>query len=325
MRVILFGGTDLTRAVAEHVLRHDLELVGVVTVPRRFSISYRREGVDNVRYGDMSSWGAGHAIPTHEHADLDETISFCERVRGEFALVAGWYHMLPRKLRNVFPIGCAAIHASLLPRFRGGAPLNWAILLGETETGVSMFRLEDEVDAGPLYGQKAFPIGPRATIRDLVLAAEAASIDLLDDVLPKLLEDACELRPQTGKPSYSLMRFPEDGAIDWSQPARAIDRLIRAVTRPYPGAFTVKGGRYVWIWEAEPAPHDVVIHGAPGQIARLPDDIDPYVVTGAGALLLRDVTDEDGTSILPELRRAAHQRFDAVVGALPRRLAGVGP
>lgn len=323
MRVVLFGGTDLTHAVANQILRHDINIAGVVSVPRRFSISYRRAGVDNVRYGDMRDWATRHSIPSHEYGDLTETISFCKRVGGNFALAAGWYHMLPLRLRNLFPIGCAGIHASLLPRFRGGAPLNWALLSGETETGVSMFQLEGEVDSGPLYGQKAFPIGPRATIRDLVLAAQVAAVELLDDVLPKLVRNTCELFPQAGRTSYSLMRFPEDGAIDWRRPASAIDRLIRAVTRPYPGAFTAKDGRHIWVWEAEPAPDDVIIHGAPGQIARVPGEADPYVVTGAGALVLRDVTGEDGASLLPELQRAGHQRFDTVPRPLRRPSADI--
>ncbi len=314
MRLILFGATGVSRAVADRILGLGVELVGVVYGAPSFSISYRPQGVTNVRYADMGAWAESHGIPARLHADVDDTVAFCAPLNPDLGLVAGWYHLLPRKLREVFGKGCVGAHASLLPKFRGGAPLNWALHAGETETGVTLFQLDGGVDAGPIYAQRSFPIGPRAEIGELVTAADQAILELVTDVLPKIADGTIEPVPQTGEPSYSLMRFPEDGIVDWRQPAVHLDRLVRSVSRPYPGAWATMGDDELVIWRAEPL-HSPVVYGVAGQIARLPGEPDPCVVTGEGSLVLREVTDRAGADALDRVRRAAHRRFALFPGA----------
>jgi methionyl-tRNA formyltransferase len=183
------------------------------------------------------------------------------------------------------------------------------MLARDSRTGVTLFELADGIDDGPVYGRSAFPIGERARISDLVAAAESATLELLDAHLPALARGEAEATAQDGEPSYGLQRRPEDGRVDWRLPVDEIDLLIRAVGRPYPGARAQFEEEDLVVWEAEPRRDGPVVLGAPGQIARLPGEDDPCVVTGDGVLVLRDVTGADGESRLDVLRGAANRRF----------------
>lgn len=308
MRVLLLGGTDLTLAAGERLRSIGVGVAGVVYVPKQFAISYRPTPLQSSRFADLQSWCANAAIPAREYTGVDSIIDHAREVNADFALAAGWYHMIPRHVRQVFARGCAGLHGSLLPKLRGGAPLAWAILSGESQTGMTLFELGDGIDDGAIYGQRSFPIGPRARVGELVRAAEAAALDLIADCLPRIADASLTPTPQSGVASYGLQRGPTDGRINWQLPAEEIDRLIRAVGRPYPGATTTFDGQDCLIWDAEPLAAPVIL-GSPGQIARIPERAEPCVVTGRGALVIRDVTDRDGASLLPLLQRSANQRL----------------
>lgn len=306
--VYIFGGTDLTLDVADAVRTLGMGVVGVCHPGREFEISWSPVPVRNVRHADVDGWCRAHgaeSIPFESNADL------AGRLAGraaDFAIAAGWYHVIPRAVRARFARGCAGVHASLLPKLRGGAPLNWAILLGFETTGVSLFEMNDEIDAGPLYGQVGIPIGPRTDVGDLVEAAAGATRSLVESCLPRIADGSLVPAAQRGTPSYGLQRCPADGAIDWRRPASGIDRLVRAVTRPYPGATTAIDGRTVTVWKAEPAAVDV--HGAPGQIWAPAGATAPCVVTGDGALAIGDACLDDGADAVPILRGMNQRRFD---------------
>jgi methionyl-tRNA formyltransferase len=308
MRVVVFGGTDLSLAVLEAIEKLRIGLAGVVHVGEDVKISYAPEGMRSARYADVAGWAEQHGVPALEWDGQESATAFVRDVGGEFGLAAGWYHMLGAELRDSFAMGCAGLHASLLPRLRGGAPLNWAILSGATETGVSMFMLGAGVDDGPLLGQRSFAIGPRATIAELVDLARDASLELVREVLPAVAGGTLKPTPQVGTPTYGQQRRPEDGRIEWSRSAEEIDRLVRAVGRPYPGAFTYLDGEQVTIWAAEPMT-DVEVLGSPGQLWRS-DGGEIGVVTGSGVLMIRDATGESSASVLDALRSASNRRFD---------------
>jgi methionyl-tRNA formyltransferase len=308
MRVLLLGGTDFTLAIAERLSALGLGPAGVVHLPETVRISYRPQGLTNVRHADLAGWCGARNVPALGFTDNAAIAEFGKRIGADLLLVAGWYHMVPAELRTRFPRGALGLHASLLPELRGGAPLNWAILNGLSETGISLFALGDGVDDGPLYGQRRVAIAPRATIGELVASVEAAALELVAECLPAIAAATLQPRPQTGTPSYGLQRSPEDGRINWRQSADAIDRLVRAVGRPYPGAFAELQGERIVIWRTEPKSEPKVL-GAPGQIARLAGESDPAVITGTGFLFIRDATQADGQDALPTLQRAANQRF----------------
>ena len=295
-------------AVARQLAKDGIDLAGVVHLGRSIPISYNKAGIENYRYGDIAQWCGDSGIPHRQFESSGQVEAFAREVDGDFLLVAGWYHLVAARLRSLFEKGAAGLHASLLPKLRGGAPLPWAILSGADNTGVSMFALTDEVDAGELYGQREIAIGPRSSVTDLVGAVEAASLSLVVECLTAVGNGTMKTRPQTGTPTFCLQRTPEDGRIDWRQSAKSIDRLVRAVSKPYPGAFSDFDGRRVIVWKSEAPSGPLSVLGAPGQLARLPEEADPIVVTGDGYLVIR-AAEIDGQDAIPLLRKSSNMRF----------------
>ena len=253
MRIVFFGASELGHSCYKLILDHKLcDVVGMFTIPQEFKISYSKRPVRNYLYADFHNLANEYHIPIIE---VTEKMSFYRdqvaALNPDFLLVIGWYYMIPRSLREVAPKGCAGIHASLLPKYRGGAPLVWAMINGEKETGVSFFYLVDEADAGDIIAQKRFPIEQSDTIRDLLAKTESASHEILLEMLPKIADGTAPRTPQNHAEATTVpQRKPEDGLIDWSWSAERIQNFIRAQTRPYPGAFTVIDGKKVTIWEA---------------------------------------------------------------------------
>jgi methionyl-tRNA formyltransferase len=307
--VVILGGTDITLRIADAVLEAGLGIRAIVHVGSTFSISYSDKPVDNVRSVDIAGWCRDHGVADILFTDF-ATLAGQLEIDGDVpvCLVAGWYHMVPRAFRERFNGGCLGLHASLLPQLRGGAPLNWAILSGLEATGVSLFELGDGVDDGLVYAQASFPVAARAKIADLVAAAATASADLIGANIAAIVEGRLVPCPQGGAASYGLQRTAEDGRIDWTWPASCIDRLVRAVGRPYSGATTPFDGRTVTIWDSECAAAPLV-HGAPGQIVRLQEFDAPCVVTGDGLVVVRAATFDDGADAMATLRQASNRRF----------------
>jgi len=152
------------------------------------------------------------------------------------------------------------LHGSLLPKYRGRAPVNWAILNGETETGATLHYMVAKPDAGPIVAQERVPIGIDDTALAVSLAVAEAAARLIRRELPRLAAGAPAGREmELSRGSYFGGRRPEDGRIDWAKPASSVHNLIRAVAPPFPGGFTELGGRRLTFagsrWLGEPAHH----------------------------------------------------------------------
>lgn len=308
-KVLLLGSTDVTLAVADAVLRTGVGIEAIVSAGESFDISYSDRPVRNVRFADIPTWCAQHGTQVLRFNSYEQIAGDLECRDIPVCLVAGWYHMLPRRFRDRFERSCIGFHASLLPQLRGGAPLNWAILAGLSNTGVTMLQLADGIDDGPIFGRRSFPIGPRSTIAELVAKSGEACVSLVGEFLPAIIAGQCMPHAQSGEPSYGLQRQPEDGRIKWTWTAEAIDRLVRAVGRPYGGAFCEFAGQRIHVWRTEPLANGPRVHGIPGQILRLPSMEHPGVVTGDGILVIFEATDEGGRCALPLLRRSSQKRF----------------
>jgi methionyl-tRNA formyltransferase len=307
-RVLLLGSTDFTLAIAEAINLAGAKVGAIVHVGDAFRISYAKDVVRNYRRADIQRWCTEHdaeAIPFVDRPTLSREIK--DR---QFAMcvLAGWYHMAEPSFRAKFERGCLAFHASLLPKLRGGAPLNWAILEGHAETGLSLFEVGDGVDDGPIYDQERFSIGPRSSIRDLIGNTAEAGAAIVRRSLPGILSGDIRARPQEGEPSYCLQRSPEDGRIDWRLPAVDIDRLVRAVSRPYPGGLTSLDGQVLAVHDTDVVAN-VSIVGAPGQVANLPGHPWPVVVCGNGCLAIHEAETDDGADAVPLLRKSSNKRL----------------
>jgi len=159
------------------------------------------------------------------------------------------------------------LHGSLLPRYRGRCPLNWVLVHGETETGLTLHYMEAQADRGDMVAQARVPITLEDTAATLFARMTAAAGQLFRETYPRLRSGQAARLPQDhARASYFGGRRPEDGRIDWRQPAAAIYNLMRAVTHPYPGAFTTLAGRKLFIWNGRPLAAPAAGPDAPGRI-----------------------------------------------------------
>jgi methionyl-tRNA formyltransferase len=274
MRVVFIGATrfGLRCLVAAQAL-DGIEIVGSVSAPPTFSISYRPEGVSNVLHAEIEPFCGEHGIPCISiGADGMRGEPLLEQVkhwRPDAFLVAGWFHMIPKAWRDVAP--AYGLHASLLPDYSGGAPLVWAMINGEPETGITLFQLGDGVDDGPILGQARTSIVPSDTIATLYARIEQLGVDLITEHLPSLAKgDAVLVAQDESRRRVVPQRSPEDGLIDWTNPADRIHDFIRAQTKPYPGAFTLIGEDKLTIWAARPSDKIALRPGEVGGTADRP-------------------------------------------------------
>ena len=189
---------------------------------------------------------ASYGIPAIAPADANDA-AVVERIRAlapDFLFSFYYRRMLGPALLAIPPRGALNMHGSLLPKYRGRAPVNWAVLNGEHESGASLHYMEGKPDAGDLVAQLAVPILPDDTAREVFDKVTVAAECALDRALPALLGGTAPRTPlDLAKGSYFGGRAPEDGRIDWSHDAARIHNLVRAVAPPYPGALTTIAGR----------------------------------------------------------------------------------
>lgn len=204
---------------------------------------------ENIWFGSVAAVAAEHGIAVATPADpgavdLREAVS---RARPDFIFSFYYRHMLPLGLLALAPRGAYNMHGSLLPKYRGRVPTNWAVLNGETETGATLHEMRAKPDAGAIVGQTSVPILPDDTAREVFDKVTVAAEQTLWRALPALLAgQAPHLPNDLAQGSYYGARKPEDGRIDWSQPAQHVYNLVRAVAPPYPGAFTdIGAARFV--------------------------------------------------------------------------------
>ncbi|AOG12517.1 methionyl-tRNA formyltransferase [Agrobacterium sp. RAC06] len=264
-----------------------IDLVGVVTAPRTFSISYRPEGVTNVLYVDVAQFAEERGLPCAVLQSAMNDPALFEEVRSwkpDGFLVAGWYHMIPKAWRRLAP--AYGLHASLLPDYSGGAPLVWAMINGETRTGITLFEMDDGVDTGPILGQAEEPIFEDDTIATLYARIEDRGLALLYDALPRMADGTLKAHPQlAGGRRVMPQRSPQDGVLDWVRDSRYLQRFVRAQTRPYPGAFTWLRGEKMYVWAARGL--DKSAAATPGIVIATDED-DRAVVCGQGMLHLQE-------------------------------------
>ena len=208
-------------------------------------------------------------------------------------------------------IAALNLHGSLLPKFRGRCPVNWVLIKGEQKSGVTLHVMEAKPDAGDIVAQKEVEIAFDDTAHSLFLKLTSAARLLMRDILPQLISGSFPRMAQTGPSSYYGGRGPEDGLIDWSHDALTIYNLIRAVTHPYPGAFTFMEGKKLFIWRAEPVQ---IRHTAPSGTLISTNPL--LVATDKGALRLISVQLDGEPETTAEVFVKAHQLQDKRLGGV---------
>ncbi|MDQ6894073.1 MAG: formyltransferase [Acidobacteriota bacterium] len=176
-----------------------------------------------------------------------------ERIRGaapEVILSIYYRGMLPKAVLQIPRLGAFNMHGSLLPKYRGRAPVNWAVLNGETQTGATLHVMTPRADAGDIVDQEAVPIGEDDAAIDVQRRVTGAAVRILERRLPDLERGTAGRLPQDESEATTFpRRRPEDGRIDWTKSSKQVHDLVRAVTHPYPGASTDVFGGTAWLWK----------------------------------------------------------------------------
>jgi methionyl-tRNA formyltransferase len=201
---------------------------------------------ETIWFDSVGELAVNHRIPVIAPVDVN-AVEVVERVRAarpDFLFSFYFRQMLKTPLLAAAGRGAYNMHGSLLPKYRGRVPVNWAVIKGETSTGATLHTMVDKPDAGMIAGQMAVPILPNDTAHDVFRKVTVAAELVLDGCLPRLIAGTAQLVPQDfTKASYFGGRKPEDGKINWHQDAQTIHNLVRGVAPPYPGAFARLDGK----------------------------------------------------------------------------------
>ena len=201
----------------------------------------------------VKSFALEHAIQVHQPAKIktnEEVREVFESISPDACVVAAYGKILPAWLLAIPRLGCINVHASLLPRYRGAAPINWAIANGERETGVTIMQMDAGMDTGPMLAKRATEIGVDETAPDLSARLAQLGAELLGETLPRIERGVIEPIPQDeSEATYAPMLKREAGLIDWRLTARAIANRVRAF-QPWPGSYTEFREKRLTIWRA---------------------------------------------------------------------------
>lgn len=283
MARIVFMGTPDFAVPSLQTLIDRQTVIGVVTQPDRPAGRGRQ-----LQPPPVKLVAEANGIPVYQPASMrsEEAAAPLREWQPEMIVVAAFGQILRPHVLDLPPKGCLNVHASLLPRWRGAAPIQHAILAGDRESGITLMRMDAGLDTGPIYVQKAIPIAGDETAATLHDRLARLGGQMLANYLDAIL--AGELPPVTQNESestYAPMIRKEMGEIDWQQSSDQIDQLIRAMT-PWPSAYSFWNGDQLKILSAAPAGPDQM-SGQPGMVKLLGDRL--MVVTGQGGLQLQDL------------------------------------
>lgn len=284
VRVIFMGTPDFA-VPSLRVLyqREEVEIVGVITQPDR---PKGRKKVLTPPPVKIEAEKLNLPIFQPEKLRAEDVVQKILALKPDLIVTAAYGQILPESILSAPRLGCINVHASLLPKYRGGAPIHHAIINGEKETGVTIMYMVKELDAGDMIVQRSIPITKQDHVGSMHEKLSLLGAELLNEILPSLIRNEVKAVPQNHEEAtYAPNIKREDERIDWSRSAMELDCQIRGL-HPFPGAYTTWRGKTFKIWWAEPL--DIEVNVSPGVVMKV-DNEGIVVATGQGALRLVEV------------------------------------
>ena len=279
MRIVFMGTPDFSVPALKALVEAGHEVAAVVTQPDR----PRGRGKE-LQMTPVKVQSLAYGIPVYQPEKVKDPafVEILRNLQPEVIVVIAFGQILSRDILDLPPYGCINIHASLLPKYRGAAPIQWAVIDGEKETGVTTMMMDVGLDTGDMLEKTVIPLDPKETGGSLFDKLSQAGGPLILSTLEKLKAGTAVRTPQTDEDStYAKMLTKSLGQIDWSMEAAAIERLIRGLN-PWPSAYTFVHGKTLKIWDADVL-KESSDGAAPGQIIRT----DPHsLIVAAGEALL---------------------------------------
>lgn len=248
MKIIFMGSPDFAVNSVQALYEAGHEIILVVTQPDR---PKGRSGEPTP--GPVKQWALDHNIETFqpERIKTPESIEYMKKYQADVAVVAAFGQILPKEILDMPRLGCVNVHASLLPKYRGAAPIQWSIINGDEYTGITTMQMGVGLDDGDILLQKEVKIGKEETGGELFDRLAVAGGELIVETVAKL--DAGEIIPRqqnAEEATHVGMIKKQQGQINWSKTAAEIERLVRGLN-PWPSAFTYTDGKQLKIWKAE--------------------------------------------------------------------------
>jgi UDP-4-amino-4-deoxy-L-arabinose formyltransferase/UDP-glucuronic acid dehydrogenase (UDP-4-keto-hexauronic acid decarboxylating) len=274
MKAIVLAYHNIGCVGIEALLRNGFEIEAVFT--------HTDDPQENTWFDSVAELAASKGIPVFAPEDINHPVWVNKIKSLSPEIIFSFYYrkMIKQPILDIPPAGCLNLHGSLLPKYRGRCPVNWVLVNGEKETGVTLHYMTAGPDEGDIVCQSKIDIADSDTAKSLSGKTAVAASKMLADILPKIKDSTAPRKPQdASKATYYGGRRPADGEIDWTKSATEVRNLIRAVTRPYPGAFSYIADDKCMFWEATEVP------GQPGPTPGAVLSIDPLVVAcGQNAL-----------------------------------------
>jgi len=293
MRILFIGGTKRGYLSLKALVGNNENVVGIISLKQFPNEKEIFESQVNVL-------AKTHGIPLFETKwmkELDYAELIKDKLQPDVIFVVGCRLLIPEKIYSIPRLGTLAVHDSFLPAYRGFAPMNWAIVNGDDNMGVTLFYMNEAMDDGDILSQKRIPIGDSDVAPHVYDRVCSATIDLIIDSLPLLKEDrAPRIKQDFNGTSYTCSRGQKDGYIDWKETTEGIFNKIRALAYPYPGAFTYYKNKKLYIWSAvRLSLSNEYVGRIPGKIVQI-DTVNGtvHVLTGDGVLVLHEIQLENG-------------------------------
>ena len=290
MKIIMMGYHDIGHACLKELLDAGADVRAVVT--------HADNPNENIWFRSVRDLAFERCIPVFQPPDVNAPamVEAVRRIAPDVIFSFYFRQMVGQALLDIHSAGAFNLHGSLLPRYRGRCQVNWVLVHGEKETGVTLHRMELKADCGAILAQKRVPIEFTDSARTLFDRMTVAAAELMRETWPRMLRGEIRETPQDHRLASCFGgRARKDGLVDWSKPAGALYNLVRAVTHPYPGAFTpAPGGRRLFIWWAEPDEKAPTGGSAPGTVLTPRRRGALEIATGKGILRIARAQWEGG-------------------------------
>jgi methionyl-tRNA formyltransferase len=320
MKAALIGSVSSSWRTLRGLIRGGVEVTGVLGLDE----SHASRVSD---FQSMRELAREHDIPFCPFHKIIEpnAIAFLQAHAPDLLFVVGLSQIAPAEVIAAAGSGAIGFHPTPLPRGRGRAPVVWTILLQE-QAAANLFYLTDEADAGDIIMQRPVEVKPTDYAQDLIDRTNDVLEEMVLELAPAIREGSLPRTPQDHtRATWYGKRTPDDGRIDWSQSAQQIHRLIRAASRPYPGAFTHDDRERRIVWRAALHPDDEH-HGTVGQVQRVDRERGVLVQCGRGLLWLNEIEDQTFASVAPSTFRVGSKlglQTHRVIESLEARLAAL--
>lgn len=269
-RIVVFGYSDVGYACLQFLLDHGENVLALFT--------HADDSGERQWFKSCATLAQTHGVPVYTEESADAIHEIVRSLAPDLIFSFYYRRMLPERILAEAKLGAYNIHGSLLPAYRGRAPLNWAIIHGEKETGVTLHVMVKQADAGDIIDRQSVSIGPEETAGMVAKRIPYAAVRMLSRQIEALKRGTAPREVQDeALATYFGKRTSEDGRIDWTLHAQRVFDFVRALTSPFPGAFTAIKGRKILIWSAAV----VTGQGKPGEVLS----VDPLVIAaGNGAI-----------------------------------------